>query len=50
MTIERPNPDDLWACLRIFMASLRHKIEANSGEPRCLLTEQGIGYRLAVDA
>jgi two-component system KDP operon response regulator KdpE len=36
--------------LRIFMASLRRKIEADSSEPRHLLTEQGIGYRLAADA
>ena len=35
--------------LRIFMASLRRKIEVDSAEPRHLLTEQGIGYRLAVD-
>jgi two-component system, OmpR family, KDP operon response regulator KdpE len=36
--------------LRIFMASLRRKIEADSSEPRHLLTEQGVGYRLAVDS
>jgi two-component system KDP operon response regulator KdpE len=36
--------------LRIFMASLRRKIEVDSAEPRHLLTEQGIGYRLAVDS
>ena len=36
--------------LRIFMASLRRKIEADSAEPRHLLTEQGIGYRLAADS
>jgi two-component system KDP operon response regulator KdpE len=35
--------------LRIFMASLRRKIEADSSEPRYLLTEQGIGYRLAAN-
>jgi two-component system, OmpR family, KDP operon response regulator KdpE len=35
---------------RIFMASLRRKLEADSSEPRYLLTEQGIGYRLAVDS
>lgn len=33
--------------LRIFMANLRRKIEADSARPRYLLTEQGVGYRLA---
>jgi two-component system KDP operon response regulator KdpE len=33
--------------LRVFMASLRRKIEADSTRPRYLLTEQGVGYRLA---
>jgi two-component system KDP operon response regulator KdpE len=35
--------------LRVFMANLRHKIEADPAQPQCLLTEQGVGYRLAVD-
>jgi len=33
--------------LRVFMAGLRRKLEVNSAQPRYLLTEQGIGYRLA---
>lgn len=33
--------------LRVFMATLRRKIEENPARPRYLLTEQGIGYRLA---
>jgi two-component system KDP operon response regulator KdpE len=33
--------------LRVFMAGLRKKIEANSAQPRYLLTDQGVGYRLA---
>ncbi len=33
--------------LRVFMASLRHKLEADPARPRYLLTEQGVGYRLA---
>jgi two-component system KDP operon response regulator KdpE len=35
--------------LRVFMASLRRKIESDSAQPRYLLTEQGVGYRLACD-
>jgi two-component system, OmpR family, KDP operon response regulator KdpE len=45
-----PNHQQETHYLRIFMASLRRKIEADSAEPRILLTEQGIGYRLAVDS
>jgi two-component system KDP operon response regulator KdpE len=33
--------------LRIFMANLRRKIEVAPARPRYLLTEQGVGYRLA---
>ncbi len=33
--------------LRVFMANLRRKIEADPARPRFLLTEQGVGYRLA---
>ncbi len=32
--------------LRIYMARLRHKIEADPSRPRLLLTEPGVGYRL----
>jgi two-component system KDP operon response regulator KdpE len=35
--------------LRVFMATLRRKIEVDSAQPRYLLTEQGVGYRLASD-
>src|SRR5579864_3847390 len=35
--------------LRVFMANLRRKIEADPAQPLYLLTEQGVGYRLAVD-
>ncbi len=32
--------------LRVFMANLRRKLEADPTQPRYLITEQGIGYRL----
>src|SRR3989442_12163269 len=34
--------------LRIFVRKLRQKIEDDSTQPRILLTELGIGYRLAI--
>jgi two-component system KDP operon response regulator KdpE len=34
--------------LRLYMGQLRAKIERNPAEPRHLLTETGIGYRLAI--
>ncbi|HWI82369.1 response regulator [Ramlibacter sp.] len=34
--------------LRLYMGQLRAKIEADPAEPRHLLTETGVGYRLAV--
>jgi two-component system KDP operon response regulator KdpE len=33
--------------LRVFMANLRRKLELDPARPRYLLTEQGVGYRLA---
>jgi two-component system KDP operon response regulator KdpE len=35
--------------LRLYMGQLRAKIERNPAEPRHLLTETGVGYRLAVE-
>jgi len=35
--------------LRVYMAQLRHKIEANPARPRLLMTEPGVGYRLRTD-
>jgi two-component system KDP operon response regulator KdpE len=31
------------------MAQLRHKLEADPAEPRYLITETGVGYRLKTD-
>jgi two-component system KDP operon response regulator KdpE len=35
--------------LRVYMAHLRRKLEADPARPRYLLTEAGVGYRLAAD-
>jgi two-component system KDP operon response regulator KdpE len=35
--------------VRIYMAHLRHKLEVEPARPRYLLTEPGVGYRLAAD-
>ncbi|MDP4133420.1 MAG: response regulator transcription factor [Bacillota bacterium] len=36
--------------LRVNMANIRRKIEANPAEPKYILTEVGVGYRMAEDA
>lgn len=36
--------------LRVYMTQLRHKLEADPTQPRLLLTEPGVGYRLRTDA
>jgi len=35
--------------VRVYMAHLRHKLEAEAARPRYLLTEPGVGYRLVVE-
>jgi two-component system KDP operon response regulator KdpE len=35
--------------LRVYMGQLRQKIEADPARPECLLTEPGVGYRIAVE-
>jgi two-component system, OmpR family, KDP operon response regulator KdpE len=32
--------------LRVYIRALRHKIESNPEQPRYILTEQGVGYRM----
>jgi two-component system KDP operon response regulator KdpE len=35
--------------LRVLMAGLRRKVELDPAQPLYLVTEQGVGYRLAVE-
>ena len=35
--------------VRVYMAQLRHKLEKDPAEPRWLLTETGVGYRLQAE-
>lgn len=44
-----PNFLDHTNYLRVHMAQLRHKIEAEPARPRYILTETGVGYRLRSD-
>jgi two-component system KDP operon response regulator KdpE len=44
-----PNHEDQSHYVRVYMAHLRHKLEAEPARPRYLLTEPGVGYRLASD-
>lgn len=41
-----PNYGDQTHYLRVYIAHLREKIEANPGRPEILITEPGVGYRL----
>ncbi len=34
--------------LRVYMGNLRHKLEVDAAQPRHLITETGVGYRLLV--
>ena len=44
-----PGHEDQAHYVRVYMAHLRHKLEAEPARPRYLLTEPGVGYRLAAD-
>jgi len=43
-----PHRDDSQA-LRVYIGSLRKKLEADPSRPKHIVTEPGVGYRLAVD-
>jgi two-component system KDP operon response regulator KdpE len=44
-----PSHDEQSHYVRVYMAHLRHKLEAEPARPRYLLTEPGVGYRLAAE-
>jgi two-component system KDP operon response regulator KdpE len=43
-----PNRDDSRA-LRVYIGSLRRKLEAEPNHPKFIVTEPGLGYRLVID-
>ncbi len=45
-----PSYVDQTQYLRVYMAQLRHKLEAHAARPRHLVTEPGVGYRLRTEA
>jgi two-component system KDP operon response regulator KdpE len=44
-----PNAVEQIQNLRVYMAQLRHNLEADPARPRYLLTESGVGYRLQTE-
>jgi two-component system, OmpR family, KDP operon response regulator KdpE len=44
-----PNQTEQSHYLRVYAAQLRRKLEADPAQPRYLLTEPGVGYRLAAE-
>ena len=44
-----PQYEEETADLRVYVAQLRHKLEADPANPTLLITELGVGYRLMVD-
>jgi two-component system, OmpR family, KDP operon response regulator KdpE len=44
-----PTHTDQAHYVRVYLAHLRHKLEAEPARPRFLLTEPGVGYRLAAE-
>lgn len=48
-TVWGPAHTDQAHYVRVCMAHLRHKLEAEPARPRYLLTEPGVGYRLATE-
>ena len=44
-----PGYEDATGNLRVYIVGLRKKLEADPSQPRLLVTEPGVGYRLRVD-
>lgn len=44
-----PSASDEHQYLRVYVGQLRKKLEADPAQPRYLLTELGVGYRLAIE-
>jgi two-component system KDP operon response regulator KdpE len=44
-----PGYEDAVGSLRVYVASLRKKLEADPGQPRIITTEPGVGYRFRAD-
>ena len=44
-----PHTNEIQA-LRVNMANIRRKLESNPGEPKYIVTEVGVGYRMVEDA
>jgi two-component system KDP operon response regulator KdpE len=45
-----PGHDNETQYLRVYMTHLRHKLERKPAQPKYLMTEVGIGYRLRLEA
>jgi two-component system, OmpR family, KDP operon response regulator KdpE len=44
-----PGYEDSTGTLRVYVAGLRKKLENDPSQPRLLITEPGVGYRLRAD-
>jgi two-component system KDP operon response regulator KdpE len=43
-----PNYQEATHYLRVYIGQLRHKIEPDTAQPRYIITEPGVGYRLVI--
>ena len=44
-----PGYEDAVGSLRVYVASLRKKLESDVAQPRIITTEPGVGYRFRAD-